>query len=238
VLEALASSMVLELTGELGSVPLRLREDLRRLGQRALLHAGSERGRGEEEDEALELAVELARDGLRALSGRPAEAGEETGAGPEIPTRDLARLVAGTAEPFEAATIARRVRRSPSGRKELGWALRLERSSLAEERGAAEDVAPIQLAAADGEPVRDPAAGRRLAVLQGASGAELAEVYAFADGEIAVYAAAGEPVRLEGQGVRTIALSPGYFCGRVEGERVVGTVLVGDEALPVDLLLA
>ena len=217
VLEALALSAALEVTGDLAEMPPSLRDGLRRVGQRAMLHlsaavggapAGSS-GEDGSREEGLRMAAVLARDGLRAL-GRLAREREVAGDPPS--PRDLARLIAGTAEPFEAAAIARRARASDQARRELAWALRMRRG---------EEQVAVRLAAADGEPMRDPSAGRRLATIrEGAEGDAIAEVFAFGGGALAVYAASGEPVRLEAPGVRTDAMQAGYWAGSREAGRV------------------
>ena len=57
----------------------------------------------------------------------------------------------------------------------------------------------------------------------------LAEIFVFSDRLIAVYASSGAPVRVEGEGLRTEAMQPGYWAGRHEGEGAVeGVVHVGD----------
>lgn len=247
VLEALALSVAVEITGDLAELPPSLRDELRRLGQRALLHVGGLFGRAssdadEDAQEALRIAVALARDGLRALSGR---APDEEPERPPPSGREIARLLAGRLDAYEAASIARRVRASPSARDELAWALRRQRG--ADDRDPAAEVprldAPIaattRLAAAEGEEMRDPASGRRLsALIDPGTGVQLAELFAFSGRVLAVYAASGEPVRVEGEGLRTETMQPGYWAGRHEGGGAVqGVAHVGDLAQPfrVDL---
>lgn len=240
VLDALALSAGLEAIGALGDVPRRAREDLLRVGRRALLHAAqappvssgaaSEGEGGDDEEELAEahrIAVALARDGLRALAGSaPEEAARSTPVRRGRPTpREIARLVSGDVDPYEAATIARAVRVSPEARAELAWALRRA-------RGHAE--APVRmLAAADGELMRDPASGRRIAVVcDPASGEVVVEVYVFAGAALAAYGVDDAALRVEAPGVRTEAMQPGYWAGAIEGAVVEGerelTIHVGD----------
>lgn len=227
VLEALALSVAVEITGDLASLPSSTRDELRRVGQRALLHVGtlfaapgSSGADAEEVEEGMRIAIALARDGLRALAGRPAE--REPERAPPAP-REIARLLEGRLDAYEAASIARRIRASPSAREELAWSLR---------RRAAGGEEPVRLAAAEGDEMRDPATGRRLLALlddERAERAVLAEIFVFSDRLIAVYASSGAPVRVEGEGLRTEAMQPGYWAGRHEGEGAVeGVVHVGD----------
>ena len=190
----------------------------------------------DENDEALEahqLAVALARDGLRALSGLPCPA-EPPGRPPSA--RELARLVDGDAEPFEAASIARRVRRSPRAQAELGWALRLDRPDASK---------AVRLAAEDGDAMRDPALGRVVSVvLDPDDGSSVAEVVAFADGRFAVYAEHGRPIRVEGPALRTESMQSGYWLGREaraedgdpsSSEALEGVLLMEGRAFPLRL---
>ena len=192
-----------------------------------------------EDDEALEaleahqFAVALARDGLRALSGLPCPA-EPPGRPPSA--RELARLVDGDAEPFEAASIARRVRRSPRAQAELGWALRLDRPDASK---------AVRLAAEDGDAMRDPALGRVVSVvLDPDDGSSVAEVVAFADGRFAVYAEHGRPIRVEGPALRTESMQSGYWLGREaraedgdpsSSEALEGVLLMEGRAFPLRL---
>ena len=70
VLDALALTVALELTGDLGRVAREERDALRKVGQLAMLQLGGP-DRDEEELEALRMCAAIARDGLRALGGRP-----------------------------------------------------------------------------------------------------------------------------------------------------------------------
>lgn len=248
VLEALALTVAVELSGDLAEQSPSMRDELRRLGQRALLHVGTllaadARSSGEDAEDvehAMRLAVTLARDGLRALSGRAPEgepassssASSPAERAPAATAREIARLVGGRLDAYEAATVAWRIRASASAREELTWAMRQavdEPSDAAREgRGGSDE--RVRLAAAEGEEMRDPSAGRKLrALLDPTSGALVAEVFAFADRAIAVYASSGDPVRVEGPGLRTDAMQAGYWAGRHEGAGAVDAVAhVGD----------
>jgi hypothetical protein len=224
VLEALAGAVALEVLGELGRVPSAVRDELRKIGQRALLHVGAEKTRreaSEEDEDALPIAVELARDGLRALAGRapePVEAGS-----PPSP-RDVARLLGGRIDWLEAAAIARRVRSSEPARRELAWALRMRHPA---------DEPRVRLAAADGVAMRDPGEGRAIATaLDPETGAIVAEAYAFAGGAVAVYSESGEPLRVEGEGVRTEVMQAGYWSGTA-GTQIEGVLWVGDRSIEI-----
>lgn len=222
VLEALALSVALEAVGVLAEVSQELRAELRRVGQRAMLYLSAEIDHAADE-EALRVAASLARHGLRALSGEPVPLGGSA----EVPSpRELARLIAGTAEPFEAASIALRARGSDQGRRELAWAQRI--------RGA--EPARVRLAAADGEPMRDPASGRLLARFGEGdeAGEPAAEIYGFGDGRIAIYTASAVPVRLEAPGACTDAMQPGYWAGRAQSP-ITGTLHVGERAIAIHL---
>ncbi|UJR82534.1 hypothetical protein [Sandaracinus amylolyticus] len=227
VLEALALSVALEVTGALPDTSRRAREDLRRVGQRALLHAGAERRDDEDEEEALRIAITLARDGLRALASRapdPEPAPRSSNAAAEPSPRDVARLLSGRLDPYDAASIARRIRASSRAREELAWALRTA-------AGVDTTRAPVMLAAADGEAMRDPASGRRVAQVDDPrTGAALVEVYTFDDGQLAAYATSDAALRLEGQGLRTTSMQPGYWSGHVDGDGALAIALfVGEE---------
>ena len=220
VVEALAFSTVLEVTGELEGMPGSLRDELRRIGQRALLHAGAERREGEDGEEALRLAFDLARDGLRALCQKPPEPARPARVSP----RDLARMLGGRCDPLEAAGIARRVRGSEEGRQALAWALRLEQPEVR-----------IRLAAQSGSAMRDPSAGTLLSTLvDPETGAPVAEVFAFEGGALAAYSGSGAALRLEGPGLRTESMQFGYWQGRWEGggEAIEGTLHLGERSLP------
>ncbi len=225
ILEALALSVALELTGDLAEVSSKSRDDLRRLGQRTLLHVGADFGvqrpgetpdEAEEREEAMRLAIDLARDGLRALSGRPAQNIERGG----LPTAaEIARLISANVEPYEAAFTARRIRASPRAREELAWLL---------ERGRGED--EVRLAAKGSETMRDPATGTRLyALVHPVSGAPLAEIFGFSDRMLAAYASSAAPVRVEGEGLLTETMQVGYWAGRHDGRTSIeGTIHVGE----------
>lgn len=230
IFEALAVSVALELTGELAAVSPKLKEELRRAGQRALLQVGAALGAGppgedpedaEERDEAMRLAVELARDGLRALQGKkPQDAPNERIASAALPTpAEIARFSRGEVEPYEAAFIARQIRGSTRAQRELAWL---------SSRGHTE--IEVRLAAKASEGMRDPESGTRLHSLSHPStGAPWVEIYAFSDGALAAYASTSEPVRVEGEGLRTEAMQVGYWSGHHDGRELIeATVHVAD----------
>ena len=113
VLEALALTVALELTGDLGRVPRGERDALRKVGQRAMLQLGGA-DLDEEDLEALRMCAAIARDGLRALGGRPLP--EEPAPAEDvrvvIPAGDLSRLLGGDLDGFAAGSLALKARRS------------------------------------------------------------------------------------------------------------------------------
>ncbi|MCC6877699.1 MAG: hypothetical protein IT378_25545, partial [Sandaracinaceae bacterium] len=127
VLGALALTVALELTGELGRVARAEREALKRVGQRALLHVGATDD--EDELEALRLSAALARDGLRALSGRPPADGAPSGL--PVPAEELVRLAEGRLDGLSAGALAIRIRRDPRARAELSLLLELREPEVA-----------------------------------------------------------------------------------------------------------
>lgn len=237
VLEALALSVALEVTGDLGLAPLEEREALRKLGQRALLQIGGG-DPDEEELEELRLCAAIARDGLRALSGRepvgrdPTDRdrpGSEEPGGPDprvlIPPSDLTRLLRGSLDGFAAGALAMKVRRSAAALEELRRLRHRRRGG--EERSLA-------LAAASAAPVLDPAAGRVIGALPDAG----AEAVLF-EGEggvrrLAVYAEEPEAIRLLAPELTTEDVREGYWVGRIdEGAQRVDAVLeIGDRREP------
>jgi hypothetical protein len=227
ILEALALSVALELTGDLAEVSSTLREQLRQLGQRTLLHVGAHFGgnlpgedpdEAEEREEAMRLAIDLARDGLRALSGRPAQDAKTDG-GSLPTTAEIARFISANVEPYEAAFIAQRIRVSSRAREELTWLLNRGREEI-----------KVKLAAKASETMRDPGTGTRLyALVHPVSGASLAEIFGFPDRILAAYASSAELVRVEGEGVLTDTMQVGYWAGRHDGRQIIeGTMHVGD----------
>lgn len=241
VLEALAMTVALELTGALTAVPSAERDALRKLGQRALLNVGG-RDLDEDELEALRLAASIARDGLRALSGRPLpderELGGEVRAA--LPVGDLRRLLDGALDGFAAGALAMRARRSPAAVRELRAMLGLHAPSYAE-TGAR----TLSLAAAEAARVLDPAEGHPIGALD-AVGAEAilfeGPVDPAHERRIAVYAEDPSPLRLVAEGLTTEDVREGYWIGRVADglERLEAVLHVGEatHAWPLDLSLA
>jgi hypothetical protein len=228
VLEALALSVALELTGDLGRVPTAERERLRKVGQRALLHVGA--GRDDEDElEALRMAAAIARDGLRALGRRPLPTEDEVAdVRVLVPPGDLVRLLQGRLDGFAAGSLAMRVRRSAEAKAELAALRRLS---------APEEARSWQLAAADAAAVRDPAEGRVVGTLE-ALGAE-AVLFEGSPRRLAVYAEDPQPLRLLAPELTTEDVREGYWIGRVtEGvDRFEATLHAGDraEAWSIDL---
>lgn len=221
VLEALACTVALELTGDLGRVPGDARDTLRKVGQRALLHLGGQE-RDEEELEALRMCASIARDGLRALSGRPRPEEPEASTRVTIPPGDLTRLLAGGLDGFAAGSLAMRVRRSEAARAELRALRALSRPV---ER-------TLSLAAADAAAVLDPAAGRPVGTLD-ALGAE-AVLFEGPPRRLAVYAEDPAALRLVADELTTEDVREGYWIGRVaEGvTRLEATLHVGERSEP------
>jgi len=232
VLEALALSVALELTGDLASVPPAERDALRKTGQRALLFVGAPVLVGLDEDdlEALRLSAAIARDGLQALSSRPPPVAERRAARREekdpgasavrwtIPPGDLVRLLRGQLDGLAAGSLAMRIRRSDQALGELEALARLSRP---EER-------PLALAAADPAAVLDPATGRAIGTLP-ELGAE-AVLFEGAPRRLAVYSEDPYPLRLVAPQLTTEDVREGYWIGRVDegATRIEATLYVGD----------
>ena len=258
VLDALALSVALELTGDLARVPIAERDALRKVGQRALLHVGG-RDLDEDELEAMRMCASIARDGLRALSGRPlppvssrplSSGQAESPEGPDvrvaIPPSDLTRLLRGQLDGFAAGSLAMRVRRSDAAIAELRMLLALAPAGSERPAGSAEGSTteleaegrrPLALAAADAAAVLDPAAGRALGTLEGV-GAE-AILFAGTPRRLAVYAEDPAPLRLVAPELTTEDVREGYWIGRIaEGATRIEAVLhVGDRSEPWVLVL-
>lgn len=208
VLEALALTIATELTGDLARLPGAERDQLRRKGQRALLHLG---GAGLDEDdlEALRMCAALARDGLRALSGRPSAQPADLDTRVLIPASDMRRLLDGELDGFAAGSLALKIRRSSDARAELRV---LE--TLMQPASDGEARRTLSLAAAEAVTVLDPAAGRVVGTLPEA-GAE-AVLFEGAPLRLAVYAEEATPLRLVGPGLHTEGTREGYWIGRLE----------------------
>lgn len=226
VLEALALSVALELTGDLARVSAAERDALRKVGQRALLHVGGppQGGTDDDEDEleARRMCASIARDGLRAIAGRARPEESELDARAAIPPGDLSRLLGGRLDGFAAGSLAMRARRSPEVMGELRALLRTSRP---EER-------TIALAASEASAVLDPAGGRMVGTLA-SIGAE-AFVFEGAERRLAVYAEDPAPLRLVAPELTTEDVREGYWIGRVaEGaRRLEATLHVGDRVEP------
>lgn len=224
VLEALALTVALELTGDLGRVAREERDALRKVGQLAMLQLGGP-DRDEDELEALRMCAAIARDGLRALGGRPLpdEPAIEGDVRVIIPPSDLTRMLGGQLDGFAAGALAMRVRRSEAALAELSTLIRLA-APAGEEK--------IALAAAEAAAVLDPAGGRLL----GTHPTLGVEAYLFEGSELrlALYAEEPDPLRLVAPELTTEDVREGYWIGRVADgvRRIEATLHVGDRAEP------
>ncbi len=256
VLEALALSVALELTGDLARVPPGERDALRKTGQRALLFVGApvlaDAGAALDEDdlEALRLSAAIARDGLHALSSRAASAERRRFSERHVSSeRDISSerersrratepedrvespsAVRGTIPPGD---LVRLLRGQLDGLAAGSLAMRIRRSDAA--LGELEALArlsrpeerPLALAAADPAAVLDPAGGRVIGTLQGL-GAE-AVLFEGAPRRLAVYSEDPYPLRLIAPELTTEDVREGYWIGRVEegATRVEAALHVG-----------
>ncbi|MEZ4335878.1 MAG: hypothetical protein R3B82_04560 [Sandaracinaceae bacterium] len=224
MLDALALTVALELTGDLGRVAREERDALRKVGQLAMLQLGGP-DRDEEELEALRMCAAIARDGLRALGGRPLPDEPLIEGDPRviIPPSGLSRLLRGQLDGFAAGALAMRVRRSPVAMAELSTLTRLA-SPAGEEK--------IALAAAEAAAVLDPAGGRLLDTHPTLG----VEAYLFEGSELrlALYAEDPDPLRLVAPELTTEDVREGYWIGRVADgvRRVEATLHVGDRSEP------
>jgi len=219
VLEALALSVALELTGDLPQLPAAERDRLRKVGQRALLFVGA--AAGDEDDlEAIRMSAAVARDGLRALAGRPLSEEPPAAIDPRwtTPPSELARLLGGRLDGLAAGSLAIRIRRSDAAVGELRALARL----------AAPEGRTIALAAADSAAVLDPADGRMIGTLP-ALGAE-AILFEGEPRRLAVYAEDPFPLRLVAPELTTEDVREGYWIGRVkDGAKRIEAVLHAGE---------
>jgi hypothetical protein len=232
VLEALALSVALELTGDLAYVPQHERDRLRQLGQRALLHLGALPGEDEEDVEARRLCAVVARDGLRALASRTIPVEPELEALSVsgvalVPPSEVRRLLSAELDGFASGSLAMRIRRSKQALGELRW---MRRMGQPEERA-------IRLAAAEAIPVLDPAMGRVVGRLE-ALGAE-AVLFEGAPRRLAVYAEEPHALRLVAAELTTEDVREGYWIGRIadDAERVDATLHAGEQSVPWILML-
>jgi hypothetical protein len=223
VLEVLALSVALELTGDLAELSSVERDRLRKVGQRALLHVGGPMGEADEDElDALRMSASIARDGLRALSSRalPAEETPSLDVRITIPPGDVVRLLSGRLDGFAAGSLAMRIRRSERATAELRM---LRRASAPEER-------KIALAAADSAAVLDPSGGRRIGLLE-ALGAE-AVLFEGMPRRLAVYAEEPAPLRVVAPELTTEDVREGYWIGRVAdgAQKIDAVVHAGDRS--------
>lgn len=230
VLDVLALSVALELTGALARVPSAERDALRKVGQRALLQIGGP-DRDEDELEALRMCAAIARDGLRALGGKPPP--EERAASRDlrvlIPPGDVIRLVRGDLDGFAAGSLAMTIRRSEQAMAELRTFTRLEEP---EER-------PLSLAAAEAAAVLDPQQGRAIGLHPTLGVEAVLFPDAGSGARLAIYAEEPDSLRLVAPELTTEDVREGYWIGRVAPNTVhLRAVLhVGDSSQPWDLSL-
>jgi hypothetical protein len=214
--EALGLAVVLRVTGELDDLPLDDRRELLRIGRREVLAA-----RAEDEDDA--YAIEIARAGVHALSGKH-EFDSRLGDRSSPPPARLLGMLRGEPDGLSAAACAIRVASSAADREKLAVL------------SLAEAPAVLRVAAQEEEPVRDPASGRRVGVLRGAE----IEAILFGDRELALYAAADHVIRVEAEGVVTQQMLPGYWLGRLPSgaDRVQAVIELGEERIEWNIDLA
>lgn len=227
VLEAAALGVVLELTGALSRIPERERHTVRDAARRALLRAPT--GAQEDDDEergddadALRLAVALAREGVRALAGKPSAASErpQEPSAWHPPAGALLAMSRGAPDALAAASVALHVRRCAA------CATALQVSS-----GRAESAGRLRAAAASAGPMLAPHGGRAVATRS----APDAEAVAFDDARgvlLAIYTSEPLPVRYVADGLTTQDMRPGYWSGRCAPgvTRLDGTLHVGETA--------
>ncbi len=242
VLEALALTVALELTSVLGRVPLADRGALRNLGQRAMLQLGGPE-RDEEELEALRMCAAIAREGLRALAGRPPtrppeDAPPRRDLRPLIPPGDLTRLLRGELDGFAAGSLAIQIRRSEPAMAELRMLIRSSEATSASESAdpSRPAVETIALAAAGPQAVLDPAQGRALGV-HPTFGVEAVLFEEEGRCRLALYAEEPDPLRLVAAELTTEDVREGYWIGRVAQGRtsVQATLHVGERSEIWDL---
>jgi|GEM_PF-3270200 len=237
MLEAGALGVVLEATGALARIPERERRLVRDAARRALLRArpsvsaatekdgaaGAEDGARTAEDDdddadALRIAAELAREGVRALAGQAAPVRPSDASAWHPPGSALVAMTRGAPDGLAAASIALHVGRCAACREAL------QISSAEGELGV-----PLRAAAASAPAMLAPHAGRVVATLTEPA----AEAVIFDDALIAIYASESLPVRYVASGLTTQDMRPGYWAGRCAPgtTRLEGTLHVGDRVV-------
>jgi hypothetical protein len=185
VLEAAALGVALAVLGIADRAPVRSRIVAR--ARRTLLGAAALRDAAAADEDALDaldLAIEQARHGVRLLGGTPPDLASLDGPPTHEPTpTEVARLLRGELDGHAAADVAVRLHRSGA------------RHRYAAFLPAARASRPVRLAADSAPVVRDPSLGRSLGT--GALGAAALEAFVFAEPSvvIAIYAepALGQP---------------------------------------------
>jgi len=223
MLEAGALGVVLEATGALAGVPERERRLVRDAARRALLRArpsGDARIVEDDDDDAdaLRIAAELAREGVRALAGQAAPVRPSDASAWHPPGSALVAMTRGAPDGLAAASVALHVGRCAACRTAL------QISSAESELGV-----PLRVAAASGASMIAPHAGRVVAKLTEPA----AEAVIFDDALgalIAIYASESLPIRYVASGLTTQDMRPGYWAGRCAPgtTQLEGTLHVGD----------
>lgn len=237
MLEAGALGVVLEATGALARVPERERRLVRDAARRALLRSRPSAGASTEHDgatpagagariaenddddaDALRIAAELAREGVRALARQAAPARPSEASGWHPAASALVAMTRGAPDGLAAASVALHVGRCEACRTALHI------SSTESEMGV-----PLQAAAASAPSMLAPHAGRVVATRTEPA----AEAVIFDDplgALIAIYASESLPVRYVANGLTTQDMRPGYWAGRCApgATQLAGTLHVGD----------
>jgi len=237
MLEAGALGVVLEATGALARVPERERRLVRDAARRALLRARpsasasteqdgatrAEAGARDAEDDdydadAMRIAAELAREGVRALAGQAAPLRPSDASAWHPPGSALVAMTRGAPDGLAAAGVALHVGRCAACRTALQISF-LE-TAIGE---------PLRVAAASAPSMLAPHAGRVVAKLTEPA----AEAVIFDDALgalIAIYASESLPIRYVASGLTTQDMRPGYWAGRcAPGTTLLeGTLHVGD----------
>jgi hypothetical protein len=226
-LEAGALGVVLEATGALTRVPERERRTVRDAARRALLRAAPGAQAEDDDDaddaDALRLAATLAREGVRALAGKPraAEGARASVDAWHPPASALVAMKRGAPDGFAAASVALHVARCAA----CAAALRLS-------SGRADAALELRAAASTAAPMLAPHEGRVVATRD----APAAEAIAFTDalGElVAIYTSEALPVRYVAEGLTPLDMRPGYWSGRCASgaRRFDGTLHVGETVI-------
>lgn len=235
IFEALSMSSALELTSDLPLTRSETRTQLRRLGQRAMLHL-AQYDEDEEALEAMRHCASLARDGLRALSERPLNerplsSSPSTNDSLLAPPKQIMNLLEGRLDGFEAASLAIRIRRDARARLELERLLELRQNH-------GQETHRIALAAAESIQVLDPSQGRSLGTCPDI---EVEAVLFETENEyqLALYAASSLSVRLDAEQLTFRGQREGYWLGTVQENttKIRAILHAGDAQYPWELTL-